>query len=88
MIIVYSTPECHRCKALKEALEFIGVPFEERDATTPEAVAEFMMHNIFSMAVPIVYDGERYYETNDLMVFDRGTEIPNPKIIMALVKKA
>ena len=31
--IVYSTPDCHYCHALKDWLEDIGVPYEEIDAS-------------------------------------------------------
>jgi glutaredoxin len=39
-LIVYTTPTCPDCRALKAWLEREGIPFVERDLTDPEIMAE------------------------------------------------
>ncbi|MEB3736056.1 glutaredoxin family protein [Halopseudomonas pachastrellae] len=39
-ILIYSTPTCPDCRALKEWLSQQGIAFEERDLTDPKISAE------------------------------------------------
>lgn len=39
-LLIYSTPTCPDCKALKAWLNEHGIPFVERDLTDPDVVAE------------------------------------------------
>lgn len=39
-LLVYSTPTCPDCKALKAWLDTHGIPFVERDLTDPAVVEE------------------------------------------------
>ena len=54
-IVVYSSPNCGRCEALKAALKRAKVEFTEKSLDT-EVLAELAMKNIFSLPV-IEIDG-------------------------------
>jgi len=65
-IRIYSTPVCPNCKALKTALESRGVPYQEVDLSTPQALTELAMQGVFATAAPVLQVGNRFYTPEEL----------------------
>jgi len=59
-VIVYTTPTCPDCHALKAWLTHLQIPFEERDLTDPDVMAEARARTGVRVA-PITLIGERVF---------------------------
>lgn len=62
-VVVYTTPTCPDCRALKEWLTRLGVPFEERDLTDPTVMAEAKARTGVRVAPITVVGGRVFYGT-------------------------
>ncbi len=57
-IAIYGKPGCHLCDDARAVLERVGVPFEEIDITTDDA-----LHAAYLERIPVVtIDGEERFE--------------------------
>lgn len=74
-ILVYSTPTCPDCRALKEWLSQQGLPFEERDLTDPKVAAEAKSRTGVRVAPITVIGNEAFYGT---------FESQKPRLVKAL----
>jgi len=82
-VVVYSTKRCPHCKALKDALNFVGVEFSERDLGDADVIAELYTKDVFVRSSPVLQVDETYYMTDE--IFDeRG--VPKPAFILTLTK--
>ena len=59
-VIIYTTPTCPDCRALKAWLEREGIAFEERDLTDPKIMAEAKERTGVRVA-PITLVGEKVF---------------------------
>ena len=59
-VIIYTTPTCPDCRALKAWLEREGIAFEERDLTDPKIMAEAKARTGVRVA-PITLVGEKVF---------------------------
>ena len=66
-IIVYTTKICPNCKTLKQILKESGVVFSETDMTTPAALTELAMNNVFTMSAPVLRVQDNFYTVNEIM---------------------
>ena len=58
-VIVYTTPSCPWCSAVKQYLEERGIPYTEVDVSQDQAAAMEMIRKSGQMGVPVVeIDGE------------------------------
>ena len=56
-LVLYGRPECHLCDDARAVLERVGVPFEEIDITTDDA-----LHAAYLERIPVVaLDGEELF---------------------------
>jgi len=63
MVTVYTTPNCPRCKMLKEWLRSKGVDFEEKNLDDSEVMADLIVRNIYILSAPALeVDGKVYGE--------------------------
>lgn len=69
-VIVYTTKICPNCKTLKQILVDASVPFNETDMTTPAALTELTMNNVFTMSAPVLRIQDRFYTTDELFIGD------------------
>lgn len=54
MIIIYTTPNCHFCKEVKDYLNKIGVSWVARDVTKSPKDAQEMIQKSGQMGVPVI----------------------------------
>jgi glutaredoxin len=59
-VTIYTTPTCPDCRALKQWLAELGVPYEERDLTDP-AVANEARARTGVRVAPITFVGEAFF---------------------------
>lgn len=59
-VIIYTTPTCPDCRALKAWLTMQGVPFEERDLSDPKVMEEAKARTGVRVA-PITIIGEKVF---------------------------
>ena len=69
-VIVYSTKVCPNCKILKQILNESDISFDEVDMTTPAALTELVMNNVFTMSAPVLKIHNMFYTTDDMMDSD------------------
>ncbi len=69
-VIVYSTKVCPNCKILKQILNESDISFDEVDMTTPAALTELAMNNVFTMSAPVLKIHNMFYTTDDMMDSD------------------
>ena len=62
-ILIYSTPTCPDCRALKEWLSQQGIAFEERDLTDPKISAEAKSRTGVRVAPITIIGNEVFYGT-------------------------
>jgi glutaredoxin len=62
-IVVYTTPTCPDCRALKDWLAHLGVPFEERDLANPSIMAEAKARTGVRVAPITVIGDQVFYGT-------------------------
>ena len=53
-VIVYTTPSCPWCNAVKQYLEERGIPYTEIDVSQDQAAAMEMIRKSGQMGVPVV----------------------------------
>ena len=68
---VYTMKICPNCKILKQILDESGIIYTETDMTTPEAMTELTMNNVFTLSAPVLQIHDRFYTTDDM--FDGDT---------------
>lgn len=66
-IIVYTTKICPNCKTLKQILKESGIVYAETDMTTPAALTELAMNNVFTMSAPVLKVQDNFYTVNEIM---------------------
>lgn len=72
MLTVYTTPNCPRCKLLKEWLKSKGINFEEKNLEDSEVMADLIIRNIYVMSAPAleicgkVYGEEALFQSEKL----------------------
>ncbi len=59
-VVVYTTPTCPDCRALKAWLEARGVPYEERDLSDPRT-AETVKKKYGVRVAPVTVVGRQVY---------------------------
>jgi glutaredoxin len=62
-VVLYTTPTCPDCHALKRWLTEKGVPFEERDLSDPAIAEEAKARTGVRVAPIAIVDGEVFYGT-------------------------
>lgn len=53
-VIIYTTDVCPKCKILKGFFESRNIAYEEADMTTPAALTELAVNNIFTNVAPVL----------------------------------
>lgn len=61
-MIIYSTTDCPRCKALKKALKKLGVAFTEKNLDDTDIMADLVMQNITILSAPALQIGKLVFE--------------------------
>jgi len=61
-MIVYSTRNCPKCKALKRQLKKLGIEFTEKDLNNTEVMATLVMNNIHILSAPAIQIGNMVFE--------------------------
>ncbi len=61
--VVYTTPTCPDCRAVKQWLEAQGVTFEERDLSDPQIAEEAKARTGVRVAPITIVDGQVFYGT-------------------------
>ncbi|WP_238897669.1 glutaredoxin family protein [Achromobacter xylosoxidans] len=62
-VLIYSTPTCPDCRALKEWLSQQGIAFEERDLTDPKIAEEAKSRTGVRVAPITIVGNEVFYGT-------------------------
>ncbi|MHC1581928.1 MAG: glutaredoxin family protein [Candidatus Syntropharchaeia archaeon] len=75
---IYTTPTCPNCEKVKNLLRSRRIHYEEVNMTTPEALTELRMNNVFTMSAPVLCIGDVFLTVRDL--FD-GDELKEEKIL-------
>jgi glutaredoxin 3 len=76
-INVYTTNICPNCKTLKQILGDSGIAYNEIDMTTPAAMTELTMNNVFTMSAPVLQIQNRFYTTENIV---NGDTIDRKKV--------
>ena len=59
-VIVFTTPTCSFCRAVKQYLRKKGIRFKEVDLTRDPAAARDVVRRTRQQGVPVVYIGSKY----------------------------
>jgi len=59
-VVIYTTPTCPDCRALKRWLDVSGIPYEERDLTDVTVMEEAKARTGVRVA-PITFVGEQFF---------------------------
>ena len=59
-VIVFSTPTCSFCRAVKQYLRQQGIRFKEIDLTRDQAAARDVVRRTKQQGVPVIYIGSKY----------------------------
>lgn len=59
-VVIYTTPPCPDCLALKRWLEASGIPYEERDLTD-RAVMEEVKARTGMRVAPVTFVGDEFF---------------------------
>ncbi len=59
-VIVFTTPTCSFCKAVKQYFRQKGVRFKEVDLTRDPAAARDVVRRTKQQGVPVIYIGSKY----------------------------
>lgn len=62
-VVVYTTPTCPDCHAVKRWLADQGVPFEERDLSDPQIAEEAKARTGVRVAPITIVNGQAFYGT-------------------------
>jgi len=62
-VVLYTTPTCPDCRALKAWLTRLGIPFEERDLADPAIIAEAKVRTGVRVAPITVIGDQVFYGT-------------------------
>lgn len=65
MIEVFTTPECTRCKEVKDYLLKSGIEHKSLDMRTPESITELRINGCFALSAPVVKTSAGEYLTVD-----------------------
>lgn len=57
-VVVYSTRNCRRCRALKRALKRAKIPFTEKSIEDTDDMADLVMKNIHLLSAPAIQIGK------------------------------
>lgn len=69
--IIYTLDCCPHCEQLKEALDEMGIDYEERNMQTAEAITEMRVNGCFAIEAPVLQYGESFGDSS--VIFKRGT---------------
>jgi len=70
LLKVYSTKSCPKCEQLKAELKREGLPYENLDISTPEALTELRVNGVFTLSAPVLQEDDRFYTVEDLFSGD------------------
>jgi glutaredoxin len=59
-IIIYTTDVCPKCKILKNYFQLKNVAYEEMNMSTPAALTELAINNIFTNAAPVLQVNDQF----------------------------
>jgi glutaredoxin len=62
-IVLYSTPDCPRCKRLAVWLAEQGLEFAIMDLTIPAVLADLRINGCFDREAPVLQIGDKYHST-------------------------
>jgi len=65
-VIVYASPNCPKCSALKAWLRNKGFEFEERNLEDSEVMADLILRDVYVLSAPALEVGGKVYTENDL----------------------
>ncbi|MDD2777887.1 MAG: glutaredoxin domain-containing protein [Methanocellales archaeon] len=77
---VYTTKTCPRCEQLKSLLKSHSIEYEEVDMTTPEALTELRMRDVFTISAPVLQIDKSFITSKDL--FDENGVRPDKVLDM------
>lgn len=77
-VIIYTTEVCPKCKTLKNFFQSQNVVYEEMDMSTPEALTELAVNNIFTNVAPVLQVNDRFLTYKE--IFD-GTAVKEDQIM-------
>ncbi|MCS7385578.1 MAG: glutaredoxin family protein [archaeon GB-1867-005] len=80
-VILYTTPRCPRCLIVKSWLKSRNIPFEERDLSDPDVMAELVMRDVFIMSAPILEVNGNFYSEEELFNGDSLNEALLSKLV-------
>jgi len=65
-VIVYTSPSCPRCAALKAWLKAGGFRFEEKNLEDSEVMADLILRDVYVLSAPALEVGGKVYTESDL----------------------
>ncbi|WNY23674.1 hypothetical protein MmiHf6_09870 [Methanimicrococcus hongohii] len=77
-IIIYTTDVCPKCKILKGFFRSNNVAYEEMDMTTPAALTELAVNNIFTNVAPVLQIDDKFLTYKDIF---EGTAVKEEQIM-------
>lgn len=72
-IIVYTSPNCPRCRQLKTWLKGKNVKFEERNIEESDVMAELILRDIYILSTPALETNGKVYTESEL--FDGNSSL-------------
>lgn len=83
-VVVFSTPGCKNCKALKGILEMVGKAYTEKDMTSSDSISELLSEGVMALSAPVLKIDARYYDLQE--IFPGGdTRTIGPVVAHALM---
>lgn len=80
---VYTSPHCPRCELLKQALERLGVEYEELDVSSSDVMADLIMKDIYLNETPALEYEDRTMYSDELF---KGDEV-NLDLLRRLLRR-
>ncbi|WP_318785456.1 glutaredoxin family protein [Methanimicrococcus hacksteinii] len=77
-VIIYTTDVCPKCKILKGFFQSQNVTYEEMDMSTPAALTELAVNNIFTNVAPVLQINDTFLTYKE--IFD-GTAVKEDQIM-------
>lgn len=77
-VIIYTTDVCPKCKILKGFFQSQNVAYEEADMSTPEALTELAVNNIFTNVAPVLQIDDKFLTYKEIF---EGTAVKEEHIM-------
>ncbi len=77
-VIIYTTEVCPKCKTLKGFFQSQNVAYEEMDMSTPEALTELAVNNIFTNVAPVLQIDNKFLTYKEIF---EGTAVKEEQIM-------